>query len=225
MLTNSAVRLVSSNLLKNFKFQRNISVSVKQLTNEAKAESNQDKPSTESQPQPSEEIKKFEEKIKKYEGEIADIKDKYIRSLAETENTRVRMRKQVEDAKIFGIQNFCKDLLDVSDTLHLAVINTNVESLDKAASEQEKLRVAKEQVKSIYEGLVLTESKLIKIFEKHGLVKIDPKEGDKFNPNLHEAIFQVPIPNKESGSICTINQKGYKLQERVIRAAKVGVVQ
>jgi molecular chaperone GrpE len=135
------------------------------------------------------------------------------------------MRKQVEDAKVFGIQNFCKDLLEVSDTLHLAVINTKIDSLDKATNEQDKLRVAKEQVKAIYEGLVLTESKLLKIFEKHGLVKIEPKEGDKFNPNLHEAIFQVPVPNKESGSICTVNQNGYKLQERVIRAAKVGVVQ
>jgi hypothetical protein len=74
MLTNPAFRIISSNVLKNFKFQRNISVSMKHLNNEAKAESKQEKPSAESQHQPSEEIKKFEEKIKKYEGEIADIK-------------------------------------------------------------------------------------------------------------------------------------------------------
>ena len=74
-------------------------------------------------------------------------------------------------------------------------------------------------------GLVLTESKLIKVFEKHGLNRIIPKEGEKFDPNFHEAIFQAKIPDKESGSICVVNQIGYKLQERVIRAAHVGVAQ
>jgi molecular chaperone GrpE len=151
-----------------------------------------------------------------------------MRALAEAENTRVRMRKQVDDAKIFGIQNFCKDLLEVADILNLAVANTNADKFlnnadYKHSDEESKLMQA--QFKAMYNGLKLTETKLMKIFEKHGLHRIEPKEGEKFDPNLHDAIFQAPIPNKESGSICTISQSGYKLQERVIRAAKVGVVQ
>ena len=137
------------------------------------------------------------------------------------------MRKQV-DAKIFGIQGFCKDLLEVADTLHLAVINTDVNKLNKNSdklSPEDQLKVAKEQVKSVFDGLVMTEQKLIKIFGKHGLDRIVPTEGEKFDPNIHEAIFQANIPNKESGSICNVNQIGYKLKERVIRAAHVGVVQ
>ena len=137
------------------------------------------------------------------------------------------MRKQVDDAKVFAIQGFCKDLLEVADTMHLAVINTDVNKLNinSDISKEEQLNVAKTQVKSIFDGLLLTEQKLIKIFGKHGLDRIVPAEGDKFDPNVHEAIFQVKIPNKESGTICNVNQIGYKLKERVIRAAHVGVVQ
>jgi molecular chaperone GrpE len=137
------------------------------------------------------------------------------------------MRKQVDDAKIFGIQGFCKDLLEVADTLHLAVINTDVNKLNKNSdkSPDEQLGFAKEQVKSIFDGLVMTEQKLIKIFAKHGLDRIVPTEGEKFDPNIHEAIFQAKIPDKESGTICNVNQIGYKLKERVIRAAHVGVAQ
>jgi molecular chaperone GrpE len=152
-----------------------------------------------------------------------------MRALAEAENTRVRMRKQVDDAKVFGIQNFCKDLLEVADILNLAIVNTSTEKftgvVDATKADENKSKLIGTEFKAMYNGLKLTETKLMKIFEKHGLNRIEPKEGDKFDPNLHEAIFQTPVPNKEPGSICAITQNGYKLQERVIRAAKVGVVQ
>lgn len=156
----------------------------------------------------------------KCEADLADMKDRYLRAMAETENTRTRMRKEVDNVKIYGIQGFCKDLLEVADVLNLAIANTDP-SKDSSADPTD----LKAKLKSMHNGLVMTETCLLKIFEKHGLVRILPKEGDKFDPNLHEAIFRVPIPDKESGSVNVLTKTGFKLHERVIRAAQVGVVQ
>lgn len=165
-------------------------------------------------------LKELQEKLSKSEEDKAELKDKFLRAMAETENTRVRMRKQIDDAKIFGIQGFCKDLLEVADILNLAIENTDPK---KSTEPLEKNTIDK--LNSMHQGLVMTESRLLKIFEKHGLVQIKPVSGDKFDPNLHEAIFRVPIPNKESGTIEMVSKIGFKLHERVIRAAHVGVVQ
>lgn len=165
-------------------------------------------------------LKELEEKLSKSEQEKAELKDKFLRAMAETENTRVRMRKQIDDAKIFGIQGFCKDLLEVADILSLAIENTD----PKKSTEPLEKNVL-QKLNSMHQGLVMTESKLLKIFEKHGLVQIKPVSGEKFDPNFHEAIFRVPIPNKDSGTIEMVSKIGFKLHERVIRAAHVGVVQ
>lgn len=168
-------------------------------------------------------MKELKDKLAKCEQDMVEFKDKYLRAMAETENTRVRMRKEVDNAKIFGIQSFCKDLLEVADVLNLAIVNTNPNKDQNGAGDQASSTM--EKLLSMHRGLVMTESSLLKIFERHGLVRIMPKEGDKFDPNLHEAIFRVPVPDKESGSISVITKTGFKLHERVIRAAQVGVVQ
>lgn len=137
-----------------------------------------------------------------------------MRALAETENVRQRMRKQVEDAKIYGIQGFCKDLINVADILGKAT-----ESVPK-----EELTGPNTHLKNLFEGLTMTDSELQKVFSKHGLVKIDPKEGDKFDPFIHEALFEVPITgNKVTGTVALITKTGYKLKDRTIRPALVGV--
>jgi molecular chaperone GrpE len=169
----------------------------------------------------SNELKALQEKLNKSQTEMADFKDRYLRAMAETENVRVRMLKQVEDAKSFGIQKFCKDLLEVADVLNMAINNTDPSKL----SDDELLKNPKEHLNSMYKGLVMTEGSLLKIFEKHGLVRIKPNEGEKFDPNQHEAIFRVPLPDKESGTINVVTKIGFKLNERVIRAAQVGVIQ
>lgn len=169
----------------------------------------------------SNELKALQEKLTKCQTEMADFKDRYLRAMAETENVRVRMLKQVEDAKSFGIQKFCKDLLEVADVLNMAINNTDPSKL----SDEELVKNPKEHLNSMYKGLVMTEGSLLKIFEKHGLVRINPKEGEKFDPNQHEAIFRVPLPDKESGTINVVTKIGFKLNERVIRAAQVGVIQ
>ena len=141
------------------------------------------------------------------------FQDKYIRSLAETENVRQRMTKQIQDTKNFGIQGFCKDLLEVADVLNLAVDNTPKDQMDNNP-----------HLKNLFDGLTMTEAQLQKVFVKHGLVKIYPEVGEKFDPFVHEAMFQVPTEDKDSNSnVAVVTKIGYKLKERTIRPALVGV--
>ncbi|KAK3094614.1 hypothetical protein FSP39_004070 [Pinctada imbricata] len=124
------------------------------------------------------------------------------------------MAKQVEDMKKFGIQGFCKDLLEVAD-----ILNRATDSVPK-----EELNDKNPHLKNLFDGLCMTETQLQKVFGKHGLEKIDPKIGDVFDPNFHEALFQVPTPDKEKDSqVADIQKVGYKLHERTVRPALVGV--
>jgi molecular chaperone GrpE len=167
------------------------------------------------------EMKQLEESLIKAQNNCNELKDKYMRALAETENTRTRLLKQIDDAKIFGIQGFCKDLLEVADVLQLAIDNTSPQRIDYSKLNAQE---AKEKLDSMHKGLAMTEKSLLKIFEKHGLVRIVPAEGDRFDPIMHEAIYRVKLPDKQSGTVNTVDKLGYKLRERIIRAAQVGVV-
>ncbi|KAH7731357.1 co-chaperone GrpE [Aphelenchoides avenae] len=146
--------------------------------------------------------------------ENADLNDKYRRSLAETENVRRRGQKQVEDAKVFAIQGFCKDLLEVADILDLAV-----------GSVDEKAIAGNDQLRELHKGITMTKDVLLKTFKKHGLVVRSP-EGEKFDPNLHDAVFQVPQDQAKykPGEIAQVMKVGYYLRDRPIRPAQVGVV-
>ncbi|XP_033756880.1 grpE protein homolog 1, mitochondrial-like isoform X2 [Pecten maximus] len=157
---------------------------------------------------------KFKKEKAKLEESVKDMKEKYMRALAETENVRQRMRKQVDDAKVFGIQGFCKDLLEVADILGKAT-----ESVPKEELKQENIHL-----KNLFEGLTMTESQLQKVFNKHGLEQITPAEGEKFDPFIHEAMFEVPTSKEEAASTIAVTTKvGYKLQSRTVRPALVGV--
>lgn len=140
------------------------------------------------------------------------LQDKYKRSLADSENMRKRLTKQIDDAKIFGIQSFCKDLLEVSD-----ILNAATEAVPK-----EEISDKNPHLKSLYEGLTMTKNQLHQVFKRNGLEKVDPLN-EKFNPNYHEALFQQEIPNKEAGTVVVVSKIGYKLHDRCIRAALVGV--
>uniref|UniRef100_A0AC34QHM2 GrpE protein homolog n=1 Tax=Panagrolaimus sp. JU765 TaxID=591449 RepID=A0AC34QHM2_9BILA len=146
--------------------------------------------------------------------EVEDLNDKYRRALAETENVRRRGQKQVEDAKIYAVQTFCKDLLEVADILELAIGAVKPENAAKT-----------EEIKGVLEGITMTKTVLLKTFEKHGLKKVDP-EGEKFDPNLHEAVFEIPKEQTkyEPGQIGVVMKIGYSLHGRPIRPAQVGVV-
>lgn len=142
------------------------------------------------------------------------FQDKYKRALAETENVRQRLYKQIQDAKLFGIQGFCKDMLEVAD-----ILNKATESVS-----QEELKKADAALKTLYEGLQMTENQLHKVFTRHGLVQLSPAEGEKFDPNYHEAQFVQPLTEgKAPGTVFIVNKVGYKLHERTLRPALVGI--
>jgi len=160
----------------------------------------------------SENEKKLEEEVKKLTENNAELLDKYKRSLADFENLRNRMNKQVADSKKFGIQGFCKDLLEVADVLNKAV----------AGVPQEALQTESQYLKDVYEGLRLTESQLLKVFERHGLVQENPLN-EKFDPNKHDALFTIPNPSVEPNIVLDVQKIGYILHGRTIRPAMVGV--
>lgn len=141
-----------------------------------------------------------------------EINDKYRRALAENENIRKRFQKQVEEAKLFGIQGFCKDLLEVAD-----VLNKATECVPK-----EEVTDNNPHLKNLYEGLTMTETILKNVFTRHGLEVVNPLD-EKFNPNYHEALFEQEVEGKPAGTVVVVSKTGYKLHERVIRPALVGV--
>ncbi|KAH3708561.1 hypothetical protein DPMN_068029 [Dreissena polymorpha] len=141
------------------------------------------------------------------------FKDKYKRALAEIENTRMRMKKQIDDMKLFGIQGFSKDLLVVADILDQAIQSVPKEELSK-----------NEHLNSMFNGLKMTNEQLLKVFGRHGLVKIVPSVGEKFDPYIHEALFEVPKgADNEGGTVALCQKTGFKLHERTLRPATVGV--
>ncbi|XP_061769796.1 grpE protein homolog 1, mitochondrial isoform X1 [Nerophis ophidion] len=147
------------------------------------------------------------------EEQLREMTDKYKRALADTENLRTRHRGMVEDAKLFGIKDFCKDLLEVADILEKAT-----ESVPK-----EELTSHNIHLKNLYDGLVMTEAAMQKVFTRHGLVKLNP-DGQVFDPYKHDAIFEMVTEGKEPGTVAVVTKVGYTLHERVLRPAEVGVV-
>jgi len=142
---------------------------------------------------------------------LADLKNKYLRALADGENVRNRAKKELENSKIFSIQSFAKDMLPVSDVLEKAL-----ESVPESERSNKVLA-------NLYEGVSLTHSQLHQVFKRHNLVKITPL-GEEFDPVYHEAMFQVPDPTQTPGTVMNVIQSGYVLHSRSIRSAKVGVV-
>ncbi|HEY8352849.1 MAG TPA: nucleotide exchange factor GrpE [Sphingomonadales bacterium] len=142
--------------------------------------------------------------------EIAALKDRLLRTLAEMENLRKRAEREREDAAKYAISSFARDLLGVADNLRRAL-----ESLPDAARNDENVKV-------FVDGMELIERELLKAFEKAGIRRIDPL-GEKFDHNLHEALFEVPSADQPSGVVIQVIQPGYVINDRLLRAARVGV--
>nr|CAB3250939.1 grpE protein homolog 1, mitochondrial-like [Phallusia mammillata] len=178
------------------------------------ANNNKDTESAEVKDNESSPETKLQEDVQKLNTTIEELTSKYKLSLAENENVRKRLRKEIADAKLYGIQSFCKDLLDVADVLQMAIKSI---PKDKAEAEADKLW------KGFFQGVCLTDKELHTVFERHGLVILNPEKGEKFDPYDHEALFETPIEGIEPGSIAHIQRVGYKLKGRTIRPAQVGV--
>lgn len=152
--------------------------------------------------------------------EIVDLKDKYLRSVAEFRNLQERTKRDMQSAKDFAIQKFAKDLVESIDNLDRALVMVPEDKL-KATESPESVK----DLVNLYDGLKMTENILMQTLKKHGLERFDPSvEGEKFNPNEHEATFMTPMQGKEDNTVFHTQQKGFKLNGRVLRAAKVGVV-
>lgn len=136
-----------------------------------------------------------------------------MRTVADFRNLQDRTAREVKTARDFAIQKFAKDLIESIDNFDRALTTVPTE----------KLNGENQDLVTFHEGVKMTESILMTTLEKHGLERMSP-EGDKFNPNEHEATFMAPQPDKEDGSVFHVQQKGFKLNGRVLRAAKVGVV-
>jgi molecular chaperone GrpE len=149
--------------------------------------------------------------IKRPEDEIAELKDKLLRSIAETENLRRRSERQVSDAAQYAVTSFARDLLSVSDNLRRTLDSIPMELRQDG------------DIKVFVEGIEMTERELLNVFDKQGIVKIVP-DGEKFDHNFHQAMFEVENPAAESGTIIQVIQPGYVLKERLLRPAMVGVV-
>ncbi|KAL3821077.1 hypothetical protein ACJIZ3_006982 [Penstemon smallii] len=152
--------------------------------------------------------------------ELEQMKDKVLRTYADTENVKERTRRESENAKKFAIQNFAKSLLDVADNLGRAS-SAAKESFSKIDASKDTAG-AVQQLKVLLEGVEMTEKQLSEIFKKFGLEKYDPIK-EEFDPNRHNAVFQVPDASKPVDQVAVVLKSGYMLHERVIRPAEVGV--
>ena len=144
--------------------------------------------------------------------EAADLKDRLLRTLAEMENLRRRTDREIADSRQYAVASFARDLLGVADNMQRALGTLSADFRDQADP----------VVKSHIEGVELTERELLKVMENHGIRKFDP-QGQKFDPNLHQAMMQVPDPRVPDGTVVQVMQPGYMIGERVLRPALVGV--
>jgi molecular chaperone GrpE len=149
--------------------------------------------------------------LAKLESENAALKDRLLRALAEAENVRHRAARELNDARQYAVTKFAGDMLSVADNLERAI-----------ASIPARVRESEGAVKTLIEGVELTEKEMLRSLEKHGVKKLDPL-GKHFDPNFHEAIFQVPDPSVPRGTVTTIVEPGYSIGSRALRPAKVGV--
>jgi molecular chaperone GrpE len=141
--------------------------------------------------------------------QIELMQDKLLRAIAESENTRHRMNKKVEEARDYAVVSFAKDLLPVIDDFSRALSHVP-EKLDN-------------DTKIIIEGISMTRNALIDVFKKHGIESIEPQEGENFDYNNHHAISQIVTDQHKEGSVVSTLQVGYKIKDRLIRPASVAV--
>lgn len=144
--------------------------------------------------------------------ENAELKDRFLRTAAEMENLRRRTERDVKDARSYSIAGFARDMLAVSDNLRRAI----------EAVPQEERESGDDSFKALLEGVEMTERSMLTALERHGVRKIEP-QGQKFDPNFHQAMFEVPNADVPNNTVVQVVQAGYVIGERVLRPAMVGV--
>ncbi len=142
----------------------------------------------------------------------AALKDRLLRAMAEMENLRKRSERERSDASKYAISNFARDMLSVGDNLKRAIQAISPETREAAG----------EALSNLIEGVEMTEREMLNIFERHGIRQIEPLN-KRFDPNMHQAMFEVPNPDVPNSTVVQVVQDGYAIGERVLRPAMVGV--
>lgn len=150
-----------------------------------------------------------DERVAELEAERDALKDKWMRALADAENARKRSERDRREAEQYGGSRLARDLLPVFDNMKRAIEAIPDES--------------RETNKAVIEGVELTMRELLSVFRKHGIEVISPQVGDRFDPAVHDAMFEAPVPGTKSGEIIQVSADGFMLHDRLLRPAKVGV--
>ena len=144
--------------------------------------------------------------------ENASLKDQLLRAMADMQNLRRRTEKEIADARLYAVTNFARDMLNVADNTR-----RGLESVPDDARAS-----ADGAFKALIEGVELTERDLLNTLERHGIKKLNP-EGERFDPNRHEALFEIENADVPSGTVLNVMQSGFVIGDRVLRPARVGV--
>lgn len=150
--------------------------------------------------------------VQKLQQENAELKDKLLRTLADMENLRRRTEKEVADAKLYGVASFARDMLTFADNVQRITANIPAALRENAGT----------PAATLVEGIELTQRDFLSRLARHGVKKIEP-QGVKFDPNRHEALFEVPDESVPNGTVVQVIEDGYAIGDRVLRPAKVGV--
>lgn len=148
-------------------------------------------------------------RIAETEAERDEFRDKWMRALADAENVRKRADRDRREAENYGGSKLARDLLPVYDNLRRALKSTEEAEGDANAA--------------LLEGVELTMRELISVFKKHGIEPIVPEIGEKFDPQIHQAMFEAPVPGTKAGDILEVMGEGFLLHDRLLRPAQVGV--
>lgn len=151
----------------------------------------------------------LDDEVEALRAERDEMKDRFMRALADAENIRKRGERDRREAEQYGGSKLARDLLPVYDNLKRA--------LDHATEEQ------KEGAKALFDGVELTMKELVSVLGKHGVKLVAPQIGDKFDPQLHQAMFEAPVPGTKAGDIIQVMTEGFMLHDRLLRPAQVGV--
>ncbi len=152
------------------------------------------------------------EQVAALEKERDELKDNMLRALAETDNVRKRGNRQIEEARLYAVEKFARDLLNVSDNLTRALDSVPIHSRG----------LMTDAVKTALEGVELTQKELVAVLSRHGVTPIDASPGAAFDPALHQAVTQVPSEHP-AGSVAQLFQSGWRIGDRTLRAAMVAV--
>lgn len=150
-----------------------------------------------------------EEEIEQLRTERDEMRDRFMRAMADAENSRKRSERDRKEAENYGGSKLARDMLPVFDNLKRAV--------DTITDEQREAQAA------LIEGIELTMRELLNVFKKHGIDALAPEVGDKFDPNIHEAMFEAPLPGTKAGDIIQVMNVGFMIHDRLLRPAQVGV--